>query len=186
MEDEKIVALYWEREERAIAETQRKYGAYCRSIALRLLGNAADAEECVNDTYLAAWSSIPPNRPQVLSGYLAKLTRRIAMKIWRGRDTRKRGGGELPLSLEELGQCIPDGKTLEGILDTKELAETINCFLLELDVTERRVFIRRYFHGMSIQEIGKQFGFSKSKTESMLFRTRKKLRARLEQEGWFV
>ena len=186
MEDEKIVALYWARSEQAVAETQKKYGAYCRSIAMGILGDPEDARECENDTYQAAWSSIPPHRPQVLSAYLAKLTRRIAMKVWRSRDTRKRGMGELPLSLEELGSCIPDDKNLEDTIDAGELAETISRFLWELDQTERRVFIRRYFHGWSIREVADQFGFSKSKTETMLFRTRKKLKARLEKEGWFL
>ena len=184
VEDERIVALFWARAERAIFETQKKYGAYCRAIAMRILCNREDARECENDTYQAAWNSIPPNRPQVLSAYLAKLTRRIAMKVWRSRDAQKRGMGEVPLSLEELGQCIPDGKTLEQTIDAKELAKTIDRFLLELDDMERRVFIRRYFHGLSIREIGQQFGFSKSKTETMLFRTRQKLKTRLEQEGW--
>lgn len=186
MEDEKIVALYWARDEQAIEETQKKYGAYCRTVARRILGNDADAEECVNDTYRAAWGSIPPHRPQFLSAYLAKLTRRISMKVWRYHDSQKRGGGEVTLSLEELGQCVPGGKTLEATLDGKLLTETINDFLLELNAAERRVFVCRYFHGLSIREICRKFGFSKSKTESMLFRTRKKLKDRLEREGWFV
>ena len=186
MEDEKIIALYWERNEQALEETAKKYNPYCLSIAKGLLGNLEDAWECVNDTYRAAWDSIPPNRPRILSSYLAKLTRRICMKVWRSRDTRKRGCGELPLSLEELGQCIPDGKQIDDELNARELGAAIDCFLQELPEMERRVFVRRYFHGISIGELCAQFGFSKSKTESMLHRTRKKLRDYLEQEGYWV
>ena len=108
------------------------------------------------------------------------------MKVWRSRDTRKRGCGELPLSLEELGQCIPDGKQIDDELNARELGAAIDRFLQELPETERRVFVRRYFHGISIRELCAQFGFSKSKTESMLHRTRKKLRDYLEQEGYWV
>lgn len=127
---------------------------------------------------------MPPNRPEILSAYLAKIARRIAMKVWRGRDAQKRGGGEVALSLEELGECIPDGRAIDEALTARELAKTIDMFLLELSEEERRVFIRRYFHGLSISEIRKQFGFSKSKTESMLHRTRKKLKAYLQKEGY--
>lgn len=184
MNDENIVALYWQRDERAIEETAEKYGAYCFGIAHQLLGNTLDAEECVNDTYQAAWNSIPPNRPQVLSTYLGKITRRISLKVWRGRDAQKRGCGETALSLEELRECIPDSREVDAELSARELTNIINAFLLELPIQERRVFIRRYWHGFSIKEICGQFGFSKSKAESMLHRTRKKLRKRLEKEGY--
>lgn len=184
MEDQKIVELYWAREERAIQETAKKYGNYLSSIAMRILRNRQDTEECVSDTYRGAWDSIPPNRPEILSAYLAKIARRIAMKIWRGRDAQKRGGGETALSLEELGECIPDGRAIDETLSAKELAKAIDTFLLELSEEERRVFIRRYFYGFPVADIRKQFGFSKSKTESMLHRTRKKLKAYLQKEGY--
>ena len=106
MDDKAIVELYWERNEQAIDATAEKYGSYCNAIALRILGNVSDAEECVNDTYQAAWTSIPPNRPATLSTYLGKITRRICLKILRSRETQKRGCGELALSLEELHECI--------------------------------------------------------------------------------
>lgn len=185
MEDEKIVSLYWARDEQAIVETERKYGKYCLEIALRILGDSHDAEECVNDTYWGAWDSIPPHRPAALATYLGKITRRLSMKVWRNRDAQKRGGGETALSLEELNGCIPDGSNVEDDLSFKELVAILNDFLAGLPAPERRVFLRRYWHNCSIGEICSQFGFSKSKTESMLHRTRKKLRRRLEKEGWF-
>lgn len=184
MEDRQIVALYWDRSEQAIAETADKYGSYLTAIACRILNDREDARECVNDTYQAAWDSIPPNRPAVLSAYLAKLTRRAAMKVWRGRDTRKRGGGETALSLDELAGCVPDGKAIDEALNARELAQSIDRFLLTLPETERRVFVRRYFHALPIREICAQFGLSKSKAESMLHRTRKKLRSHLQKEGY--
>lgn len=185
MEDSQIVALYFSRDEKAIEETAIKYGHYCHSIAYHILGNYQDADECVNDTYQSAWNSIPPHKPEKLSTYLGKLTRRISLKIWRSRDAQKRGGGEAALSLEELKECIPDGKAIDEGLNKKELVAAINAFLLELPVQERRVFIRRYWHAHSIAEICSQFGFSKSKVESMLHRTRKKLLEKLKKEGFF-
>lgn len=185
MEDSKIVALCWDRQEQAIEEASRKYGHYCMQIALRILGNAEDARECVNDTWQGAWDSIPPNRPDNLGTYLGKLTRRICMKRWRSMDTQKRGGGEMALSLEELGECIPDGRHIDEALAAKELVQTINVFLLGLSEQERRVFVLRYWHGYTIREIGKRSGFSKSKVETMLHRTRGKLREKLREEGFF-
>lgn len=184
MEDRDIVALYWGRQERAIRETQRKYGPYLTAIAQRLLGDPQDTEECVQDTYQAAWDSIPPQQPQILSAYLAKLTRRIAMKRWRSRDTQKRGRGEIPLSLDELGDCIPAPTDAQQQLEAKELARSIDAFLAQLSAEERGIFLRRYFHGATIREICKTSGYSKSKIESQLHRTRQKLKAHLQKEGY--
>lgn len=185
MEDEKIVALYWERNEQAIAETAEKYGVYCHTIAQRILGQQEDADEVVNDTYLGAWNSMPSHRPAMLSTYLGKITRRISLKVWRGRDAQKRGGGQVTLALEELLDCIPSRQEISERLEAEELAKMIDTFLLELPLTERRVFVRRYWHLCSVAELCEQFGFSKSKVESMLHRTRKKLRKRLQKEGVF-
>lgn len=181
MDDKDIVELYWNRDEKAVEVTAEKYGRYCHSIAGRILGDPLDVEECVNDTYQSAWNSIPPHRPENLSAYLGKLTRRISLKRWRYRDAEKRGGGEPALSLEELKDCIPTRNSLDEKMDAMVLADVINSFLAELPETERRVFVRRYFHGCSIREICRQFGFSKSKVESMLYRTRNKLRNTLEE-----
>lgn len=186
MDDCGIVELYWKRDEKAIEETAIKYGNYCHSIAYHILGDHQEADECVNDTFHSAWNSIPPHRPEMLSTYLGKITRRTSFKIWRSRDTQKRGGGEMALSLEELSECIPDRKRIDDGLMAQELVNIINDFLQTLPADERRVFVRRYWHTLSIREICEQYGFSKSKVESMLHRTRKKLLARLNKEGYGV
>ena len=185
MEDSVIVEMYWNRQQEAARLTQEKYGSYCMQIARRILGDPEDALECVNDTYAAAWDSIPPNRPENLKTYLGKLTRRISMKRWRGRDAQKRGGGEIALSLEELGDCVPSGVNLEQQQQTRELTESIRTFLENLPKQQRQVFVLRYWYGCSIREIGDKFGFSKSKVEGILHRTRKKLQENLRKEGYF-
>lgn len=184
MDDSQIVELFWNRDEGAIEQCERKYGSYCRSIAYRILGDPLDADECVNDTYQAAWDSIPPHKPAILSTYLGKLTRRISLKVLRSKDTQKRGNGEVDLSLDELSGCISSDHSVEVEMEFKELVKTLNAFLAKLPADERRVFIRRYWHAMPITEICEQFGFSKSKVESMLHRTRKKLRNLLKKEGY--
>lgn len=140
MDDKSIVELFWQRNEQAIAKTEEVYEAYLRSIAFRILGDPSDAEECVNDTYNAAWNSIPPHRPAVLSTYLGKLTRRISLKMLRSQSTQKRGGNEVKLSLDELAVCIPVGSGLDDAIELKELTITINAFLASLPVAERCVF----------------------------------------------
>ena len=127
MEDSAIVSLYWARDERALRASEEKYGNYCRTIARRILGDPEDADECVNDTWLGAWSSIPPHRPAVLSAFLGKLTRRISLNRWRDRTRDKRGGGELPLALDELAECIPAPRdNVERVVELMELARAID------------------------------------------------------------
>lgn len=183
MDDEKIVQLYWERAESAIAETDRKYGSYCQSIAYAILQNSQDAEECVSDTYLHAWNAMPPHRPSVLSTFLGKITRRLSIDRWRNANRLKRGGGQLPLALEELGECIPGGQNPEEEVNRRLLAQIIDRFLLSLSVTERRIFLQRYWYLLSIAQIAQSQGFSQSKVTSLLHRTRCKLRKQLEKEG---
>lgn len=184
MEDSKIVELYWQRQESAISATAVKYGKYCHTIAYNILYNQEDAEESVSDTYLAAWKNMPPHRPSILSAFLGKLTRRISLNKWRRTTTKKRGGGEMPLALEELSECIPSGESVEGYIEGKELARTLNTFMGSLPDTERDVFISRYWFLASVKEISEKFGFSESKVKSMLLRTREKLRKILAQEGY--
>ena len=186
MEDRDIIALYLERNQEAIAETEKKYGRYCYSIAYNILYNTEDAKECVNDALMNAWNSIPPHRPDVLSAFLGKLTRYVSLKKWRYARTQKRGGGEIALAYEELSDCIPGGKSAEEEVQEKELAKMIDCFLDELPAIERRIFICRYWYFDDIAAISKQFGFSNSKVKSMLYRTRKKLLRRLTEEGVFI
>lgn len=186
MEDRDIIALYLERNQEAIAETEKKYGRYCYTIAYNILYNAEDAEESVNDALMNAWNSIPPHTPTVLSAFLGKLTRYVSLKKWRYARTQKRGGGETALAYEELSDCIPGGKSVEEELQEKELAEMIDRFLDELPAVERRLFICRYWYFDDISTISKQFGFSSSKVKSMLHRIRKKLLSRLSEEGVFI
>lgn len=186
MEDRDIIALYLERNQEAIAETEKKYGRYCYAIAYNILYNAEDAEESVNDALMNAWNSIPPHTPTVLSAFLGKLTRYVSLKKWRYARTQKRGGGETALAYEELSDCIPGGKSVEEELQEKELAEMIDRFLDELPAVERRLFICRYWYFDDISTISKQFGFSSSKVKSMLHRIRKKLLSRLSEEGVFI
>ncbi len=184
MEDKSIVDLYWQRDEQAISETQKKYGSYCHSIAYNILHNNEDAEESVNDTYNDAWHSMPPHRPSVLSTFLGKITRRISIDKFRHRTAEKRGGGELPLVLDELGDCVADDESIEDEFEKQRLSDVVNAFLRSLPETERKVFLCRYWYMDSVASICEQFKFSESKVESMLFRTRGKLRVVLVKEGF--
>ena len=129
MEDERIVSLYWERDEQAISETQKKYDRYLQKIAHNILNNPEDSRESVNDTYLAAWNSMPPHRPSVLSAYLAKLTRRISIDLFRYRTRNKRMASEYAISLSELSDCVSGGNTTEEIVNAKALADAIGKYL---------------------------------------------------------
>lgn len=183
MEDHQIVTLYWERNELAIRATSEKYGNYCYSIAYNILNNREDADESVNDTYMSAWERIPPHRPSVLSTFLGKITRRISLNRWRNRTAEKRGGGEVPLALDELSECVASEQATERAMELKELAFSIGHFLDSLPETERDVFVCRYWFLASVQEISGKFGFGESKTKTMLFRTREKLKKYLLEEG---
>ena len=184
MEDTLIVEMYLRKEENAITQTADKYGNYCQAIAYNILYNREDAEESVNDTWLDAWNSMPPHKPSVLSAFLGKITRRISIDRWRKKHAGKRGGGEMVLVLDELEDCICDPDDVEITIEQLEMARVIREFLGALPTTERRVFLKRYWYMESIAHIAKVFGFSESKTASMLHRTRKKLRAKLESEGY--
>ena len=184
MDDERIVELYWKRNENAISETVSKYGSYLNSISYNILFNSEDALECVNDTYHDAWNSMPPHRPSIVATFLGKITRRISIDRWRSLNRAKRGGGEVTLALEELEQCVAGSHDVEKEIEKKELVQAINKFLDTLPIPERRVFLARYWYMDSIQDIAAHFKFSQSKVLSMLFRTRNKLRRQLEKEGY--
>lgn len=184
MLDQDIVDLFWKRSEEAIRQTQRKYGKYCLAIARKILPLPEDAQECVNDTYLAAWDAIPPHRPKILSTFLGKLTRRIAIDRWRHLSAQKRGGDTVTLALEELGDCIAADSDPQKQVEEKELGQIISRFLKEQKDLERIVFVRRYYGLATIEEIAKEFGLSDSNVKTMLFRTRKKLREYLDKEGY--
>lgn len=183
MNDKSIVDLYFNRDEEAITQTDKKYGRYCYSIAYNILTNKEDAEESVSDTYMTAWRAIPPRRPSVLSTFLGKITRHISIDRWRERGAYKRGGGEVTLALEELEDCVAGLQNVEMEYERKELIRAYVKFLDTLPVTERRVFLCRYWYVDSIETIAEKFGFSQSKVKTMLHRTRAKLRKQLAEEG---
>ena len=183
MEDHQITQLFWQRNEAAIGAARDKYGAYCRSIALAVLGDQEDAFECENDTYLAAWNSIPPNQPKSLSAYLGKLTRRIALNRLRSSQTAKRGGGQAEISLQELGDVIALNDDLMQRIEQRELSSLISGFLRKQPDTPRRIFIRRYWYCDSIREIAQSFHFRESRVKMILLRTRNQLREFLVKEG---
>ena len=186
MEDAQIVELFWARDETALTETESKYGRYCFSIASNILHNTEDAQECVNDAYLATWNAIPPHKPAKLSTFIGKITRRISLNKLFARSADKRGGGAVDASIDELDGCVPGALGLEDVFGAEELTEILNAFLATLSADERRVFMRRYWFFDSIDDISRRFGFSTSKVKVMLKRTRDKLRARLEKEGVWV
>ena len=184
MEDSRIVALYWARNEEAIAETDRKYGGYCRTIAMNILSDFGDAEECVNDTWLQAWNAIPPHPPTVLSAFLGAITRRLSLDRWRRNTRKKRGGGQVPLALEELSQCVSASDEPEEAAQLAELTRTLEAFLKGLSSRDRDLFLCRYWYLASIREIAQAFRLPESRVKVILFRTRNKLKDHLEQEGF--
>ena len=183
MEDRQIVDLYWQRSDLAISETNQKYGRYCHCIAYRICGTDEDAEECVNDTWLRAWNLMPDQRPTGLSVFLGRITRNFAINLIKARNRIKRGGGEAVLALDELEECIPGGAEPEHVLEERELEEAIGSFVSQLPRTEKTIFVLRYWYVTPIEEIAEKLQFSKGKIKSILFRTRKKLRVFLQEEG---
>ena len=180
MSDEEIVELYWQRDERAIRETDVKYKKFLLSVAYNVLHDTCDCEECLNDTYLGAWNAIPPARPQNFPAYLSGMARNISVSRARANSADKRGGGEVALSLHELEECLP----APSEVGSERLASLLNGFLAELPKQERMVFVCRYWRCDSIAALAKQFGFGESKVKMMLMRTREKLRVFLEKEGY--
>lgn len=184
MDDNQIIELYMKRNEQAIEETSAKYGGLCFRISYNILANREDSEECVNDTYLRTWDCIPPHKPTVFSAFLAKITRRISLNKWRDRNRMKRGGGQVVYVLEELEECISAESDVEEMVEYKELTAAINTFLGTLSEKERTVFVCRYWAFASVQEISNKFQFTESKTKTMLYRTREKLKEYLQKEGF--
>ena len=184
MKDAEIVALYWERNEEAIQQTQRKYGAYLSKIAYNILSDFEDSKECVNDTYLKAWDSMPPHRPDVLSTYLGKIARQLSIDMFRKKHSTKRYASEYALSLDELGDSLSDGTTPEQSFDAKLLDAAINRFLRTLPHEARNTFLGRYYFFDSLKEVARYCGMSEAKAKSLLYRTRQSLKAYLVKEGF--
>ena len=184
MDDETIVELYWQRKEKAVTETKNKYGRLIRQIGRRILPTAEDAEEAENDTYLRVWNSIPTDRPERFTAYLAKFARRAAIDVYRRLTAEKRGGGEYALALEELSEILPDADTPETQVETAELTKAIDAFLETLSAADRKLFVKRYFYNASIRELSVETAMTESNVKTTLFRLRQKLKTRLTEEGY--
>ncbi|MBQ9119061.1 MAG: sigma-70 family RNA polymerase sigma factor [Lachnospiraceae bacterium] len=184
MEDSEIVQLYWDRDSRAINVTAEKYGSYCHAIALNILGNQEDAEECVNDAYLGAWYSIPPQRPAVLSTYLGKIIRNLSLDRYRYYNAQKRRNSEIKSVLDELSECISNTSSVEQELDRKALIAAINAFLTTLSAEHRDIFLYRYWYTIPVKRIAKKYHKTTGNISVILNRTRQKLKDYLKEGGF--
>ena len=188
MEDTKIVQMYWDRDEKAIEATAQKYGAYCHRVAYQIVDSDEDAEECVNDTYLQAWNSMPPNRPKILRTYLAKVTRNLAFNLYKHHHAEKRGSGEIPLVLDELSEVVGGSaagvESPEAAYERRELLGQIEAFLRELPQEKRVMFLRRYWYADSVAQIAKRLRTTPNRVSVTLARLRKALHERLSERGY--
>lgn len=183
MKDAEIIGLYQKRSERAITETAQKYQAYCGTIANRILNDRQDTEECLNDTWLKAWNSIPPQIPTVLSAYLGKIARNLALNMYKKKYAGKRIDDRMLVSMEELKDCISEKESVESRIDSREIVTLLNAYLEQAPELERKIFVRRYFYLDTLKEIADGFDRKESYVKTLLFRSRKKLKEYLEQEG---
>ena len=181
MEPQEMIALFFARSEKAIEAAQQEYGPLCRGIARNLLGSEEDVEECLNDTWHALWNAIPPQEPDNLAAFAARITRNLAMKRLTYQNARKRHGATF--SLEELNQCRPTGQTPQQLLEHQELVALLETFLRNLDGESRDLFLRRYWFFDSVDRIAEDFGYSKTRVTTRLYRLRKKLKDYLAKEG---
>lgn len=184
MDDRQIIDLYWARNESAIPATAEKYGAYCGRIARNIVDSREDAEECLNDTWLAAWNAMPPHRPSVLATFLGRLTRNLSLNRWQAARSLKRGGGEFPLVLEELSECVSGIETPETAFDRKALGEAIDAFLRTQSPKRRDLFIARYWYAEPVRDIARHFGMRENNVSAALRRTRLALRDYLIERGF--
>lgn len=183
MDDTKIIDLYWERSETAITESADKYGSFCHTISYRILQNRQDAEECVNDTWLRAWDSMPPEKPRILSAFLGKITRNLSLDRYRNYKAEKRKMTRTAEALEELSECVSGGDNVSEHVDMLALTELISAFLRKQSEEHRNMFIRRYWYFDTIREISLDFGVSEQNAAAILFRMRSKLKSELAEEG---
>ena len=183
MDDLQIIELYWERSETAISETAHKYGRLCHYIAYNILHDDWDAEECVEDAYWKAWNVMPPERPKVLSAFLGRIVRNMALNRYESNTAQKRGGGRTQLVLGEWMDCVPEHRDQDHLADDIALTEAFNRFLASLPTEHRKLFVRRYWFMSSIQDIAASFSMGESKVKMILLRTRRKLKEFLEREG---
>ena len=182
MDDFAIIELYHRRDERAIAESDKKYGGMCRSIALRLLGLRGDAEECVNDTWYAAWNKMPPERPAFLGAFFGRIARNLSVSRWRRDRAQKRYDG-MEIMLSELEDCVPSPGTLEKDLERRQLAELISAWLDGLEKEDQWLFIRRYWYGDPVKDLAAETEEKANSCAQRLLRLRRELRTFLETKG---
>lgn len=183
MEDGKIIELYWQRDQNAIMHTDKKYGGLCKKISYNILSNVEDCEECVSDTYMTVWNRLPPQRPKCFPAFISSITRNLSLMRVRKHYAKKRGGGELSLVLDELGDTFAAPDSVEGEYECKELAYAVSLFLGALSADERDMFISRYWLVMPVQYIAQRLNCSCGKVSTSLFRTRQKLQRYLSKEG---
>lgn len=186
MKDRQIIDLYWARDESAIRETARAYGGYCYSIAFNILNDREDSEECLNDTWMNAWGSIPPHAPNDLSTYLGKITRNLSLNRYKQKRAQRRGGGSVEIALSDLEECIPDPLGVEHVTEHIVLVHAIETFLRDCAQTERAIFLGRYWYLYSIRDLARAYQMNENKVTSLLFRMRKKLKEFLEKEGIYL
>lgn len=185
MEDSQIIELYWQRSENAIVETSNKYGRFVRSIAINILGNFSDAEECENDTYIAVWNAIPPTRPNIFSAFLSKIVRNISINRYEFNRAKKRNN-EYDLILSELEECIASKHSVEDCYAAGEISAFIDEFLGTKKQEIRVIFVRRYWYADSVKDIAARMKITESKVKTVLFRTRNELREYLAEKGVYV
>ena len=186
MKDEDIINLYFRRDERAIEETDLKYGQYCKTIAKNILWSAQDIEECLDDTYVKVWNRIPPTRPTIFRAFIAKITRDLALNMFYASKSSKRGGGVVNEILDELDECIPGNNDVEHSVLRNELAGMIRDFVNSLSPKDAYIFTSRYFYAEEIASIASKFGMTKHNVTVILGRLRKKLQGRLIKEGYLA
>lgn len=181
-EDKIIIQHYWDRNECALTETDEKYGAYCHTIAENILNNEEDTKECVNDTYLKIWNSIPPHWPKMFAAFIGKIVRNLALNIYNQNRTARRGGGLIDMVFEELEECIPD-RSASAEYCENELAEAINSFLSSLSERNRKIFMLRYWGAEPVGKIAEVMKMSENSVSALLSRLRKKLQKHLAERG---
>jgi RNA polymerase sigma-70 factor (ECF subfamily) len=185
MEDFQIIELYWQRDERAIDETSRKYGPFCHTVAMNVLGVREDAEECVNDTWHSAWNAMPPQRPRLLRPWLGRIVRNAAINLWNKNHAKKRYVG-MELLLDELEACIPSPQTIERQLEAEELGGIISAWLRTLPADDRTLFVRRYWNGEALRELARLWHDTPARLAQRTYRLRLALKAELERNGVFL
>ena len=182
MRDEEIIALYFDRNEDAIKETDAAYGKYLGTVAFNILSDCAESDECLNDTYLRTWNAIPPARPSILKAFLARITRNLALDRYKEKTAKKRGGGAVEESLDELAECV--GEEASG--DSADIARVINAMLSESKPRDRRIFVKRYFYQKSLADICNEMDIGESLVKVTLHRMREKLRDMLVKEEIYL